>query len=273
MTSLEPSAANTKIAPKILFFDTEIAKSIYAKFPPKGRPEFDSYHNIIKDWWLICAAWKWNHSDKVEIVSVLSDPKRFKKNPTDDFHVVKTLYDEISKADALVGHNMEGFDWKKFYARVLYYDLPPLDKPKIIDTLRLAKSVAEFTSNSLDYITKYLKLPQKAHNRGNAMWNDVVKYIIEGNMAAAMEVIREVEVYCPPDVTACEALYYKLLPHVNNRYLVNMNVYSEGKICCPKCGSTALIKRGPKPSGVHSYQCKDCKGYCNSKTAIRVELK
>lgn len=259
----EPSAADT--APKIVFLDTEIAKSLYAKFPPK-HPEYDSYKNLIKDWWIICACWKFAGVDEIHTVSVLDDKKRFKKNPSDDFYIVQTLHTVLSQVDVLVGHNLGKFDWKKFYARVLFHGLKPIPKPLIIDTMLLAKGLGEFTSASLEYLTKYFNLPTKASNRGNDMWNDVVRLIFENNLTGAEAVIKEVLVYCGPDVIACEALYNYLIPHAPARQRVNLNLFKLGG--CPHCSSPTLIKRGfayTTTAKYQRYQCTTCGSYSQDK--------
>jgi len=257
-------------APKILFFDVEIAKNLYAKFPPRG-PEYDNYTNIIKDWWIICFAYKWSTEDDVTVVSVLDYPELFQEDPSDDSNVVAALHALISEADVIIGHRMEAFDWKKFYARVLYHDLPPLNKPKIIDTHKMAKAVAEFSSGSLDYLTKYLKLSEKKENRGNDMWNDLIKAMFAHNLEWMEDVIDEIVDYCVYDVPACEDLYYKLLPHASNVFRVNMNLYSDGEHVCPCCSSKKLQKRGFRTTitgKFQAYQCKDCGAWSQDKTSL-----
>lgn len=263
--------------PKLFFFDTEIAKSLYAKYPPK-KPEFDSHKNIIKDWWIICWAGKWNDSKKIIGSSVLKNKSRFKKNPMDDYHPVKALYDQIKDADVIIGHNMANFDWKKFMARVTFHKLPAISKPKIIDTWQMAKAIGEYSSNSLEYLTKYHGLPTKAGNRGNDMWNDVIKYILSGDLKNAEKVIKEVVVYCGPDVTACEALYYFFLPYAPQRFNINSNLFrGDGIECCPKCSSTEFTARGfayTITSKFQRFQCSECHGWFQSgKSVKRIKMR
>lgn len=254
------------VLPKILFLDIEIAKSIYAKFPPKG-PEYDTWKNLIKDWWLICAAYKWDDDKTTSLISILDDKKRYIKDPTDDFHVVQGLWHLVNEADVVIGHNIEAFDWKKLYARFLFHKLPPIDKPKLIDTMKMAKNLGEFTSNSLDYLTRYLKLPKKAANRGNDMWNDVIFRLLAQDIKGLTAVIKEIVEYCKPDIAACEALYYALIPHAPAKFRLNLNAYNhpEG---CPLCGSENVIKRGLR-GNYQRYQCKECGAYHQVTKAVK----
>lgn len=254
-------------SPRFTILDTEISKSLYAKYPPK-RPEFDNYTNLLSDWWIICAAWKSLTDKTVKTVSVLDDPDRFEESPTDDYHVCKILHQVLSETDVLIGHQMRKFDYPKIMARLLYHGFPPIAKPRIIDTREMAKSLGEFTSTSLDYLTKYLKLPQKADNRGNEMWNDVIRYAFKNDLAALEEVINEVVIYCVPDVLAAEGVYKYLLPHVEAKHRVNVCDGGE----CPVCANKKLQKRGltpPNTSGNRHqrYQCMKCGAWSQDKKA------
>jgi len=252
---------------RFTILDTEISKSLYAKYPPK-RPEFDSYNNLLSDWFIICAAWKSLTDKAAKTVSILDDPDRFEESPTDDYHVCKVLHEVLSETDVLIGHGMKKFDWPKIQARLLYHGFPPLAKPRILDTRDMAKSLGEFTSTSLDYLTKYLKLPQKKDNRGNEMWNDVVRYAFQKDLAALEEVIVEVVEYCIPDVYACEGLYNYLLPYVEAKHRAN---FSDGHQC-GACNSKKLQKRGLTPPNVtgsryQRYQCQKCGAWGRDKKA------
>ena len=259
--------------PNLFFFDTEIAKSLYAKFPPK-KPEFDGYTNIIRDWWIICWAGQWQDSKKVIGSSVIDDMRRFKRDPMDDYLPVTMLYEQLKDADAIIGHNMQKFDWKKFMARVTYHKLDPLDPPKVIDTYLMAKAIGEYSSNSLNYLCKYHKLPTKASNRGNDMWNDVVRHIIDRDLDAAKDVIQEVVDYCAPDVTAVKGLYEFLLPYAPQRFRVNQNLYHGENINgCPCCKSDNIIAKGYRITIVGKYQrfkCNDCGAWSQGKKNLKV---
>ena len=75
-------------------------------------------------------------SKSVKSVSLLDDPKRFKKDRTDDYHVVKTIRDTLADADMIIHHNGDRFDIRKINARLIYHGLYPLPKLVALDTLK-----------------------------------------------------------------------------------------------------------------------------------------
>ncbi len=253
---------------RLLFIDLEISKSLYSKFP-SHRPEYTGYKDLLQDWFIICAAWKRPEDAKVSSCSVLKNLNE--KDPTNDRNVVQALYDEIAECDILIGHNITKFDWPKFYARVLFHNMKPLAKPRILDTIKMARSVGEFTSASLAYLNGFLGLPGKA-DLDSGSWNALMVALINQDLEEFMSLVGKIEEYCKPDVIACEALYNRLLPHMGNKNRVNMNL-SEGNDCCEGCGSSKLQKRGLTPPTVAGYryqrfQCTDCGAWSQSKKAL-----
>ena len=238
--------------PKILILDTEISKTIYATYPSK-KPQYMGHQDIIQDWFMICAAWKWRGAKKINSVSLIDDMKRYNKNKFDDYHVVKTIHDVISEADALVGHNMERFDWPKFLERIICHGLPPIDKPKIIDTMKMAARVG-FSYKSIAYLSKRLNVSEKQKNSGNEMWMAIVH-------GKGKEHIEECVEYCEHDIPPAEDLYDRLAPYLPSSMDINQNLFrGDGVVCCTHCGSTEYIHKGHRYSTVHKinrYQCKD----------------
>src|SRR5688572_5094441 len=133
--------------PKIIIWDVEtswVKTYTWNLWPNNGIP----HDNIIEDWSILCGAWKELGKDKVHAVSV--------KSVGDDREVVKKLRDVISDASILIHHNGDKFDIKKLNARLIYHGLEPIAKVTTIDTLKEVKKVAAFTSNRLDYLSKFL---------------------------------------------------------------------------------------------------------------------
>lgn len=153
-----------KVGPQILYMDTENAPNIATVWGIHDQKI--SYKDIIHEWFLISGQWSWNDSKKINTVSLLDDPKRFKKNFRDDYHVVSTLRDVISEADIVVGHNINGHDLKKIQAKIIEYRLQPLKIPLIIDTYTWAKKYG-FTSRKLGDLCDKLGLEKKlSHEPG-----------------------------------------------------------------------------------------------------------
>jgi hypothetical protein len=258
-----------QIGPKVLFLDEEISKTIYATYPSK-KPQYMKSEDIIQDWFMICAAWKWKGSSKINSVSLIDDMKRYKNNPFDDYHVVKTLHEVISEADVLVGHNMERFDWLKFMERSICHKLEPIDKPKIVDTMKMAQK-AGFSYKSLAYVSKRLKTTEKAKHDGNDMWIDIVRGRAEGR-------IKECVKYCKGDIKPCEDLYDRLSPYMPSQMLPNANLWrGEGIVCCTHCGSTDYVHKGHRYSNISKrkrYRCNECKRFfCDGKSIKRAVMR
>ena len=219
-------------------------------------PDSIQHEDIIEDWYIVCASWAEN-SGKVHAVSVLDDKKRFKKNPRDDYHVVKTLHDLMSKAESVVAHNGDKFDWKKFNARVIYHGLSPLPPITKIDTLKLARKHFNFTSNRLDYLGEFLGVGRKI-NTSKGLWNKTRL----GIESAVKEMVK----YNKQDVLLLRDVYKKMEPHVS--------LPLSSIDCCPKCKSKKIQKRGftkTKLNRYQRYQCQDCGSWSKSRIAIKEE--
>lgn len=258
-----------KAGPRILIFDSEIAKTLYATYP-SYKPVKLRAEDIIQDWFTICTAWKWVGSKKINCVSIIDDKKRYEKNKFDDYHVIKTFYDVIKEADVIVGHNMERFDWQKFMERVICHRLPPLPAPKIVDSMKMAKKFG-FSYKSLAYLTKRLNLREKLKNGGNDMWNAIVQ-------GKGREHVEECVVYCKGDIEPAEDLYNRLAPYVPNSMLPNMNLYrGTGVQCCPCCSSNEFTKDGflyTPTTKKQRYHCNECgKYFTDAKSLKRVVMR
>jgi DNA polymerase elongation subunit (family B) len=236
--------------PRTIIFDIETSLDIIAAYGLKEQ--YHSPNNIIQDWGMICFSWKWLGGSRIYDFSLVDDMKRFKKDPHDDYAVVKRLHEVLSDAEVMVGHNVQNFDWKKFMARVIYHGLPPIDRPMVIDTLKEARKIAKFTSNKMDYLARHLKIENKLHHAGD-MW----LRILRGEAAAVKEAVE----YCRGDVRTTEALYLRLRPYMSQSH-PNMNIWrGNGIECCTKCGSDNLSNAGWRMTTTGKYQrikCGDC---------------
>lgn len=232
--------------PRIGFWDIETSPLIVATF---GL--FDQnipYTSIIQDWFIICAAWKRLDEKKIRGCKITDNKSRFKKDHTDDYHVVKALYDFVSSVDILIAHNGDNFDWKKFMARVIKHGLPPIKKPILIDTLKVSRE-SKFTSNKLGNLAKHFGFPDKLPS-GMDMWVKAT----QGDKPA----IEKMAKYNKGDIPPLEQLYLKLKPYMKNH--PNMNVFQD-KPGCPRCGGTHIRRKGfeySKTGKFQKYQCCSC---------------
>lgn len=249
--------------PKILLWDVETSYILAYTFGLYDQQI--SPANIVDDWFMICASWKWLGDKKAQAVSVLDDDVRFALNRKNDGVVIEKLHEVLSEADILVAHNGDKFDLKKFNARAIQHGLTPLPPIKTIDTLKVARKEFKFTSNRLDFLAQHLGLDGKLENP-SGLWRAAT----EGDKKAIKQMVK----YNKVDVEVLEKVYYKLLPYIRNHPSYGVILNSEVPVCS-KCGSTHLQSRGtfPTTSGhKRRYQCMDCGGWNHDPTLIKTNV-
>lgn len=230
---------------KRLFIDIETSKLTAATFTL--FPNYIPVTNILDDWHIICAAWKWQGSDEIYSAHTYN---------SNDKKIVKELSKAINEADELVYHNGRKFDYKKINARVVINGLPPMCKPRETDTLIQCKKHFAFTSNKLEYIARALGFGGKI-STGDELWMRCLR--------KEREAIDEMLEYNKYDVILLEKVFDKLAPYIDLGYNVNIDKQLGDK--CPKCGSDDLIKRGffyTKTCKYQKYSCNKCGGWCSS---------
>jgi hypothetical protein len=241
---------------RVLYYDIETSLQLVSVFGLSHNDWIDP-DNLISERHLISACWQWEGEDKVHSVSLLDDPKRFKKDIHDDYHVVKTLHGIMSQADVLIGHNSDSFDKPFLDTRAIYHGLDPLPPITSIDTYKVAKQRFRFNSNKLSYLGTYLGLGAKMET-SKGLWHKVLK----GDKAA----IKEMTSYNKRDVTLLRDVFLKLQPYVANH--VNRQLY--GETGCPRCGSSKVQRRGYHRAISRVYQrwqCMKCAGWYKSAKA------
>lgn len=218
--------------PKILFFDIETS-NLKANI---GR--------------LLAFGYKWAHEPRAE-VTAMSDFPGWKRDTTDDRHVVIKAYDVITQADLVVGHYSQRFDWKFLQTRLLAHSFPALPQIPHVDTWRIAKDRLALHSNRLASLTQLLGLPSKTE----ILWDDWVR-AISGN-ADSMERIRE---HCRVDVEVLEQAYLRLRPWIVNHPNLAA-LLGDNRATCPACTSNRTMKNGTRVTLKKLYQrwqCKTC---------------
>lgn len=255
-----------KCEPKILYLDIENAPSIAATW---GINDVNlHYSDIIPDmeWFIISGQWAWNDSKQVNTVSLLDDPKRFKKNFRDDYHVVNTLRDLIDEADIVIGHNIKGYDLKKIKAKMTEHMIKPFMNPIVIDTWQWSKQFG-FTSRSLKNLCKKLSLTSKLEHESGSF------------IRAALgdkDAIKKIVTYGKGDIPTVRELFKRLRPYIPNQ--PNMNLWRGKDVdCCPSCGSDDIMKKGHrfnKTTAVSRFRCNSCGyGFSDGKAIKRVKMR
>jgi len=242
--------------PKILIWDIETSHTlaaIFGLFQPSTP-----HHNILQEWYIICAAWKWLGTKQTKAISVADFPEEFKKDPNNDYYVIKHIREVISGADAIVHHYGDNFDIKKFNTRLIYHGLEPLPPIIQIDTYKIAKKAFKFMSNRLDYIGKYLGLGGKLET-SPGLW----LRCLQGIKSAVKEMVG----YNKQDVDLLEKVYIRLAPFVPAHLNLNHFYGTNFEKVCPRCGGSHLQSRGfrlTKVSKFRRFQCQECKGWSSA---------
>jgi DNA polymerase elongation subunit (family B) len=207
---------------------------------------------VKKDWQIMAWSAKWLGEKKVYYKDT--------RNAEDDAGILFVLKGLLDEADIVITQNGQSFDIRKINARLIFHGMQPPSPYRHIDTYRFAKSIGDFTSNSLEYLTdklcvkykklKHLKFP------GITLW----KECLNGNPQAWEEMKR----YNIHDTLATEELYMKLRawmpegmpkPHSNELHsslhcatcdykgtMVKWGFYRTNKgiwkrYSCPNCGA------------------------------------
>lgn len=193
------------------------------------------------------------------------------RNPRDDLALMSQLHADLSDVDIVIAQNGKAFDLKKINARFIAHGFQPLPPIKVIDTMLVAKDVAKFTSNRLEWLSKHLTdTPKYAHSEfpGMELWTECLK----GN-PKAWAVMKK---YNCIDVPATEELYLKLRPYMQGHPNVAA-YYDDEALRCPRCGGTHLGAQ-EKPAFTQTgqyirYQCGDCGGFARSRYTLNSKHK
>jgi hypothetical protein len=215
-------------------------------------------NQIVQEWTILSYCLK--HLGRAKLVywdtSGMADPR-------DDTALLNKLYADLSNLDIVIAQNGVAFDLKKINARFIERGYPPLPPIKVIDTMLVAKDVAKFTSNKLDWLSRHLTDTPKYHHSqfpGMELWTECLK----GNPKAW----KEMRKYNCIDVPATEELYLKLRPYMRGHPNL-ANYYDDELVRCPRCASTAVVPSTTPEltqTGRYTrYQCTNCGGYSRSR--------
>jgi DNA polymerase elongation subunit (family B) len=235
---------------KLLFYDIEVALQL-GYFYDQWNTNIPG-HKIKHRGFLLSAAWKWHGKDKIYSVSLLDDPKRFKKNYRDDFHIVKTLAEQINEADAICAFNGDNFDIRELNTGLVLHGQRPLHQAVQIDPYKIAKKHFRFKGgNSLRNLCHVLGVSCEKLKVDDDIWIKAA----EGDVKA----LKFVEKRCMSDIPTMIEVYEKLKPFAPAK--INMNHFVKEVDVCPSCGHPEFVKygvmylqSGPK----QQWQCQKC---------------
>jgi len=236
--------------PRVLLYDIETSLQLAAIFDLKYN-DYINPDNLVTERYVLSICWQWLGESKVHSVSVLDDPKRFAKNPSDDTYVLKEFAKVLAEADCLIAHNGDAFDFRYLKTRMIIKGLPVLPPIASIDTYKVVKANFKFNANRLDYVGKILGCGGKT-DTPKGLWLDVLK----GSKSA----IKAMVDYNKRDVTLLKDVFLKLRPFIPNH--LNRELF--GGSGCPRCGSTRIQSRGVHRAITKVYQrfqCQSCLGW------------
>lgn len=233
--------------PKILLFDNETAPAKGYFF---GKTYETSIIEVERPEFLFSIAWKWLGEKKIHCLS-LPDFKGYKKDPYNDFKLIKAFAEVAKEADILVAHNGDNFDITVLNTRLAVHGLTPLPPNKTVDTLKVLRSKFHLHSNKLDDACAFFGIGRKLPNTGKNLWLGCYFQ----NPQSWIKMVR----YNKHDVLLLEQLYLVLRPYITRH--PNLNLLAGSLKNCPVCGNGRLQSRGTtitRTAKYRRYQCQDC---------------
>ena len=164
-----------------------------------GRRDVQISTNQIKsDWYVLAWAAKWLNEPKMYYLD-----QRRARNIENDLEILTPLWKLLDIADIVITQNGKAFDGPKLNARFISHGMKPPSPYRHLDTYLIAKKVAAFSSNSLEYLTNKLCTKYKKLSHGKFPGMELWKECLAGNKDAWDEMKK----YNTHDVLSTEELY------------------------------------------------------------------
>lgn len=219
-------------------------------------------NQITQEWAAISFCFKPLAGNRKSIVYMDTSEKA---DPRDDYELCGKLWEIMHEYDILIAQNGKRFDKKKINARLIMHGFPPPSPTKIEDTMLMARQVAAFTSNKLEWLTEYLSKTQKSKHKdfpGFELWSEC----LAGNPKAWAAMKK----YNIPDVTTMEQVYLRLRPWVRGHS--NVAVYHDDEaMACPVCNSKKVSQNGFSYTNVGKYArylCGSCGAWSRGRRTL-----
>ncbi len=201
---------------------------------------------------IMSVSWRWYGENKTHHEGGATDEES-------EIAIVDTLWSLFNEADIVVAHNANRFDNRVATGAFLRNGIHPPKPYRTVDTLRVARSVAKFDSNSLDSLCELFGIGRKSEVTHADLWHKC----LQGDKKA-WKLMKE---YNNQDVDLLYQLYEKLIPYIKNH--PNLADIDQVNGRCPKCLSPDLRKEGTharRAGRVQSYSCNNCGGWSNEAT-------
>jgi len=240
---------------KVLTMDIETSPTVAYVW---GRYDQNIAVNQIKsDWSVLAWSAKWLGDPASKIIYY---DQRHAKDLSNDKKILVPLWQLLDEADIVITQNGQKFDSPKLNARFILNGMMPPSPYRHFDTYRLARRIACFTSNSLEYLSgvlckKYKKLKHRKFP-GMKLWTEC----LAGNMKAW----KEMEIYNKHDVLATEELYMKIRAWAPES-MPSPFIAEKASVLCKVCGDKGRMQRRgvavKNKARYQRYQCQSCGGW------------
>lgn len=162
---------------------------------------------------------------------------------------MRTVWEWMDEADILVGHNVQGFDWKHLVGGFIEYGWAAPSPVRFVDTLKVARNTAGWESNTLDALNKRLGVNAKTDKYSS----QVAQAAVDGDVKAQNKLRK----YNIGDIAASTSLYDRLRPYIKGH--PHLSMYSGSEYGCPNCGAdVAQNPTGEAYANVQKYKAFQC---------------
>lgn len=191
-------------------------------------------------------------------------------DPRNDKDICSELWHILHDNDFLIAQNGKRFDSRKIRARLIMHGFTPPAPVQVIDTMLMAREVAAFTSNKLEWLTTYLSNVQKSKHKdfpGFELWSECL-----ADNPKAWASMRKYNIV---DVLSMEDVYNRLRPWVRNHPNV-ATFYEDDVMRCRVCGSDNLKQDGFSYTNIskfNRYQCNCCGAWSKDRFTINTRAK
>ena len=195
-------------------------------------------NQIEQDWSILSWSAKWLHDDDDQVMYA---DNRKAKDLDNDEELLKQIWELLDKADIVITHHGKKFDIPKLYARFAYHGMNKPSSFDHIDTKQIATNVFGFTSNKLEYLAKFLRVPHKKLTdrkfAGQDLWTGCIKGV--------KEAWDEMKAYNVRDTIVLQEVYHRLKKWDKK---INFDVYhNDLENICQCCGGKSFTIHKHKP--------------------------
>lgn len=232
-------------------------------------------HKVIEQPILLSFSYAWIDINRITdpeyepeiFCRTLADMDTYAVNPKDDRLLTIELHALFQQTDVTIGHNSKQFDDKMSNMFFLKHRLAPVVPHQQLDTKLMAKQIARFPSNSLNYLSDFFGLGQKTETTHADLWWDILCGGADGYRASM-----KMAIYNNQDVKLTFDNFRILYPWY--RSPVNLVRLANLEYACPHCLQSNYHNEGTRATKTQRYQrfkCdnENCNGWFSELSAIK----